>query len=381
MAAPQQQQAGGQSDNSLSALWIIVGVFIAGYFLWIALRKYIVTFILKLKLFELTLIDWATPASYGAKYIVPAKEQIYLMASNPENVQFQHLIDLSTYVGDFMKIPIAMVLIGLAYLAYNSDLTLSFKKKYDMQSLTNEEKVNWPQINPVVKLNLAKEHVEEGAWAMAMTPMKFAKLHNLIEVLPDLPGKLPGQNIRIKKGMANQIFALQLGKLWSGWEALPDYAIALFAVFGARLNHDRKPAEALIKQIAISSGGDKLNFDGAHKMAAKYANTKPVQAIMARHAYECTVLATMLRLARADGVLPSADFLWLKPRDRLFWFVLNGVGRQTPTVEVAGVYAHWFAELELKRKLYVPMVDEATIALQVAVSEMIYHPDEEDESH
>lgn len=378
--APSQQQP-NQGDNSLSALWIIVGVFVAAYFLWIGLRKYIVALVLKLKLFELMLVDWVTTANYGSKYIDPAKEQIFLMAANTENVQFQHLIDLSTYVGDFIKIPVAMILLGLAYLAYNSDLTLSFKKKYDMKSLTNEEKVNWPQINPVVKLNLAKQHVEEGPWAMAMTPMKFAKKNQLIEVLPDLPGKLPGQNIRIRKGSANQIFALQLGKLWSGWENLPDYGIALFAIFAARINHERKPAETLIKQIAISSGGEKLNLAGAKQIAEKYGSSKPVQTIIARHAYEYTVLATMLSLARSDGVLPSADFLWLKPRDRVMWFVLNGVGRQTPTVEVSGIYAHWFAELELKRKLYVPMVDEATVALQVAVSEMIYHPDEEDEQH
>lgn len=370
-ASPQQPN---QSDNSMSAMWIIIGVFVGIYFLWVGLRQYIVMFVLKVKLFELSIIGWFTTSSYEAQYILPVKEKIYAMAASANSVEFNDLILLSNYVGDFIKIPIAMVLLALAYISYNSDLTLSYKKVYTMKSLGNEEKVNWPQIVPTLHLDLVKIHVNQGPWAMAMTPMRYAKKHDLVEVLPDIPEKEPGQNVRIKKGPANQLFSLQLGKLWSGLDALPDYAVALFAIFGARINHDKKPADELIRQINISAGNDKLNFAGARKLAEKYLNTQPVQEIIHRHAYEYTVFATMLSLARSDGVLPSADFLWLKIRDRVLWFVLNGVGRQTPTVEVAGIYAHWFAELELKRKLYVPMVDEATKALQIAIEEMIYKP-------
>jgi intracellular multiplication protein IcmP len=52
------------------------------------------------------------------------------------------------------------------------------------------------------------------------------------------------------------------------------------------------------------------------------------------------------------------------------------VGRQTPFAEVAGIFAHWVAEKESGRKLLVPMVDEATRALEVALKEVIYRPDE-----
>jgi intracellular multiplication protein IcmP len=67
----------------------------------------------------------------------------------------------------------------------------------------------------------------------------------------------------------------------------------------------------------------------------------------------------------------------LKPYDRRLWYTLNTVGRQTPFPEVAGIFAHWVAERDMGRKLMVPMVEEATTALEVALTEIIYKPDEE----
>ena len=89
-----------------------------------------------------------------------------------------------------------------------------------------------------------------------------------------------------------------------------------------------------------------------------------------------TVMASMLEAAREDGVQASADFLWLKPLDRRLWYTLNTVGRQTPFIEVAGIFAHWVAEKEAGRKLFVPMVEEATNALELALKEVVYKPDE-----
>ena len=94
------------------------------------------------------------------------------------------------------------------------------------------------------------------------------------------------------------------------------------------------------------------------------------------NAYVLTVMASMIMAARADGVQASADFLWLKPLDRRLWYVLNSMGRQTPYTEAAGVYAHWLAEKEAGRKLIIPMIEMATNALEIALKELIYHPDE-----
>jgi len=46
-------------------------------------------------------------------------------------------------------------------------------------------------------------------------------------------------------------------------------------------------------------------------------------------------------------------------------------------VEIAGPFAHWLAEKELGKAILVPMVEEATNALDIALKEIIYRSDEE----
>jgi len=101
-----------------------------------------------------------------------------------------------------------------------------------------------------------------------------------------------------------------------------------------------------------------------------------VQEIVQRHAYRLNVLASFLVAARDDGVVPAAEFLWLKPIDRRLWYVLNSVGRQTPFSEVAGPFAHWKAEIAMGRLSLVPMIDEAIKALEIAVKEIKLTPRE-----
>ena len=150
---------------------------------------------------------------------------------------------------------------------------------------------------------------------------------------------------------------------------------ALFAAFAARINSDTKSAAHILAQLSVSSTS-KLNLTGVDELLKKHANTKLVQKIVHTHGYVLTVMASMLEGARDDGVQASADFLWLKPLDRRLWYTLNTVGRQTPFVEVAGVFAHWVAEKEAGRKLLVPIVEEATNALDLALKEVVYRLDE-----
>ncbi len=85
-------------------------------------------------------------------------------------------------------------------------------------------------------------------------------------------------------------------------------------------------------------------------------------------------MASLLEGARDDGVVPSAEFLWLKTIDRRLWYMLNSVGRQTPYPEVGGPFAHWRAEKAMGRRSLVPMIDEAIKALEIAIKEMKLSP-------
>jgi len=177
------------------------------------------------------------------------------------------------------------------------------------------------------------------------------------------------------------VFIKQLGKLWRSPESLPIHQRALFAVFLARGCREPKVAARILRQINESSNSKNphiLNFNGIDPVWRKYYNQRIIQDIVHGHAYEFTIFIDLLLLARQDGVLANADFLWLKPIDRLFWYVLSSTGRQTYFVEAAGVHAHFLVEKSLGRGLSVPYVKEAVKALQLALNDIIYVPSEEE---
>lgn len=371
------QGGGGQSDNSAGILWGVAALFAAIGGIWYVFKNQIIVFYLTIKLYE---VIFLTHISSN-----PVLEQLHVMLlraiKSPGGISFSDLMLLGSAVGNWVHIPIALIFLVLAVIVYYGNTTRVFKRAYNMRELANLEKANWPQITPVVNLDLIKVDIHKGPWAMAMTPMQFCKHHRLIMEVRSRRGEGMTRKERDKieavllRGEANKLFSLQLGALWKGIEPLPPHVKALFAAFAARINSDPKGAESLLRHISASSSG-KLDFSGTDALLKKHYNTKLVQEVVKGHAYVYTVMAAMLLAARDDGVQASADFLWLKPYDRRLWYTLNCVGRQTPFAEVAGIFAHWLAEREAGRKLVVPMVDEATKALETALSEVVYRPDE-----
>lgn len=371
MAAGGGQQ--GQSDNSMGILWIVGAIFIFGAIIWYAFKAAIINFYLTIKLWEISLISIFTSRLDDVRTVI--------QTSDHAKLSFNDVSLLGEAVGNYLRFPLVLIIIILAFVIYFSNSTRSFKRAYDMTGLADAEKANWPQITPVIGLKLNKVPLDKGPWAMSLTPMEFCKRYKLLDEFRAQPkeGTLQKDRGRIevtlRRGKANKIFSMQVGALWPGFEKAAPHVRALFAVFAARNAGDTKSAEKLLAQISASSL-KKLNFDGADALYKKHQNVKGVQRILQTHGYTLTVMASMLEIAREDGVQASADFLWLKPVDRRLWYMLNTVGRQTPFVEVAGPYAHWLAEKILGRRLLVPMVEEATNALEISLKEVIYRPDE-----
>lgn len=372
-AAPQQ----GNSDNSSAILWYIAGGFLAAYAIWFVFKAQIVKGYLTLKLLEVKFMSL-----FAGSYFDILQTRIQTAISRPDKVSMPELMAIGQSVGDFLRFPFVIILFVLAIVVYLGNTTRVFKRTYGMKDLVKLEKSNWPQITPVAELDLIKTDIDKGPWAMALTPMQFCKRHKLLEEVR--PHRREGMSRRewdkievvLKRGEATRLFALQLGQVWRGPDRVPPHVRALFAVFAARINADSKEAARLLAQFSESSAS-KLNVSGVDALLKKHWNTKLVQQRVQQHAYVLTVMASMLEGARDDGVQASADFLWLKPLDRRLWYMLNAVGRQTPFVEVAGPFAHWLAEKEAGAKLIVPMVDEATKALEISLREVIYRPDEQ----
>jgi intracellular multiplication protein IcmP len=368
--AQQSQQQGG-SDNSMAPVWIMVLLFITVFLIWKTGHQYIVAVVFQINIFQARLVNFFL-------HNEQLKNLIYLMQTvDPKAVDWDQLLMTTREVGNFMRYPVVIILLVLAVVLYSSDITLKFRKSYDMKKLREQEQFNWPAIMPVCKEDLVSQDVNQGPWAMAMTPMEFARKNNLLkkdDALLDNP--VPGQEMTagVRRGDAKRVFTLQLGPYWDSFEHCAPQVSALAAVFMARINRDRDAATLILAELDKSYVAGKPNYSVAKPVLEKYKNTEIVQEILVKHAYTLTVMATLLAKARDDGVVPCSEFLWLKPVDRRLWYMLNCVGRQTPYSEVAGVFAHWKAEKEMGRRSLVPMIDEAIKALEIAIKEVKLTP-------
>lgn len=369
--AQQPQQSGGSSDNSMAPVWITILLFITVFFIWQFAHEQIVSFIFFINIWQAKLVNLFI-------HNQDLSNRIFIMETTPPaGVNWETLVDMSNDVGDYMRYPVVLIMVVLAIVLYNSNITLKFRKAHDMKSLRAQEQFNWPAIMPVIKEDLVEQDVNKGPWAMALTPMEFARKYQLLrkdDALLDNP--VPGQEMTagIKRGDAKRVFTMQLGPYWDGFEHCSPQAYALCAVFLARINRDRDAANHILKTLDKSFVTGKPDFSVAKPIIKKYQNTELVQEIVAKHAYMLTVMASLLEGARDDGVVPSSEFLWLKPIDRRLWYMLNCVGRQTPYSEVGGPFAHWRAEKEMGRRSLVPMIDEAIKALEIAIKEIKLTP-------
>lgn len=364
MAQQSQQQS---SDNSMAPVWIMVLLFFTAFIIWRTGHQYIVSFIFYLNVLQGKLVNLFVENTH-------LSNAIYQMQTvDPSTVDWDLLVAYTQTIGDYIRYPVIVILILLAFFLYHSNITLKFRKIYDMKKLRAQEQYNWPAIMPVVKLDLVSENINEGPWAMALTPMEFARKYSLLkknDVLLDNP--IPGMELTasVRRGDAKRVFTLQLGPYWDGFEKAPPHAKALAAVFLARINRDRTAASNILEALNKGAANGKQDYSIAYSTLRKYQNLPETQELVGRHAYLLTVMASLILAARDDGVAPSSDFLWLKPVDRRLWYMLNCVGRQTPFAEVAGPFAHWKAEGAMGRRSLVPMIDEAIKALEIAVKEV-----------
>lgn len=371
MAQASQQQS--NSDNSMAPIWITVLLFITIFLIWYGAHRYIVQFIFSFTLLQANLISLFV----GSEAM---RQPVYLLQTlDPGAVTWGQAMDVVASVTVYLRYPFAAILGIMALILYQSDLRLKYRKPHNMKTLRAQEQYNWKAIMPVVKLDLVAQDISEGPWAMALTPIEFARKYHLLRKEDDLLDKpVPGEELTagVRKGDAKRVFTLQLGPYWDGFEKLSPHATALAAVFVSRINRDRVSASKILERIDESFSEGKPDFTVISDVLNKYKNTELVQEVVARHAYTLTVLASLLQAARNDGVVPVAEFLWLKPVDRRLWYMLNSVGRQTPFSEVGGPFAHWRAEISLGRRSLVPMIDEAIKALELAVKEVKLPPRE-----
>lgn len=368
-----------QSDQTSNLFWMMILVIILGLGAWYFYHQYITQYLFYIKRFEYWLaVGFQDLYLVLVKYLHLPMPNMHMnledwarfMNDTPAgNVTFAEISELSHDIGIWFTVPSTIILGGMAYYLYFHDATSRFVKEHSMKSLQACAVKEWPQITPVTREDLVKAPLDKGPWAMAQLPLDFSKKYNLLHVGKDKEGKKVWKIDRVK---AHRQFVLQVGGLYKGVEALPIHIKAIVVVLVLRANHKRSEANEFIYQIAASAAGGRLDFSGVEEKIQQLKDDSIIKFLDSKHAYVTTWMATLLELARTEGVMATAEILWLKPLDRRMWYVLNTIGRQVPFVEAAGPFAHWLAERKLNRPLRIPMVDTAVDALQRALDDVLY---------
>ena len=359
------QQGGG--DNSLAPLWIFAFAVVASMLFWHFKHDWIVRFVFFVDLMQARLINFLWPTEPLAELI------LNLQTLDPFSVDFNVLVALTIQVGMYTRYICAFIIVCMAFVLYQRDISHKFCKVFSMKTLSQQEQENWPAISPVIHQDLVKVSIDEGPWAMALNPMEFSRKYNLLkkgDLLLDTMAPGLEMTATIRKSDAKRIFTMQIGPLWEGFLKCQPHVKALAAIFLARVNRDRDSANQISNHLSKSFAEGKIDYSPAYPILKKYMESELVNDLNQQHAYVYTFIATLLEKARLDGVVPSSEFLWLKPVDRRLWYMLNCVGRQTPYAEISGAFAHWKAEKVMKRRSLTPMVEEAIKALEIAVREV-----------
>lgn len=294
-----------------------------------------------------------------------------LLAYDPREWTLEKLAWMSEAVRVPMFIVLGGVFAAYAWRTVRKNPVPHHRTRHNRESLARALVGQWPWIAPVLPLDLINTPIDKGRWAMAHSPLNFARKYRLVE---------NGQSLR--RDRAEKLFALQLGRLWEGTGRLSRSERALYLCFAAQACGEPAAAErglrALVEGMVPAEGqlddvSDHVDYS-VFKSLEAYGENPTIRALTKKHAYVSTVLCALLVAARSYGVLPPNYFIWLRPRNRLLWYTLNSLGRRTPFAEVAGAHAHYLAEQVAGHAVERPYVVEAVNALEKALSEIKMEP-------
>lgn len=334
----------------------------------------------------------------------------------PKQMGFESLYTLFKIHGFVLRWP---VVIGLIYMGWSTRKgVVRFKYRrtirnvYDLMEIQAK---HFPASKIVLGKNLLNMHLYDGPWQTYAIPIDFALDMKLLwthggkdksvldhmkpvdeSIMVPIPPfskdekleefsykreRLPHYRYTaLNLVRANDVFASQLGPLWSGPENLPPMERGLYAAFCAQAAGEAADAMAMINRMAFSwveAEYDKnwkavtphhCDTTGAEELIAKYGSHPDILAVHKRHAHTYNVLYGVLHLARSNGRLYHSNFLWLRPVNRTLFIHLCSHGGQCGYWEVAGLWAHYQIEVQMGKKLVKPMVFSAVYAFHDVMS-------------
>ena len=357
-----KNQAAGADKGDNNEILLVVGFIGVFFILWTAFHAKFAAMILAIKLLEAKPIAWFTR---DLDEIIA-----WMRLINRQDVKIGDLWTVSSKVGHYYRFLFAPILLGIGFWLFRKSPTERFKRKFTDVTLPKVEADLYPWMRISTKMDFSGMDVEKGNWAMAKTERQFVRMH-----------KLRGANGQLDLERTEAVLVKQLGPMYLGHKAMKTHVKALFALLLVRMAKDFRQGDAYLMQLARSASDGKLDISGVDEIIAKHLENKRFKKLANRHAYETTLLMSMLEEARGGArgkdYLPPNWFLWLKGIDRRLWYALADVGRETPHAECAGVFGHWLAECALGKRLEMPFVKNAAEGLALELAK--YTNDDEEE--
>ncbi len=238
------------------------------------------------------------------------------------------------------------------------------REKLDLNHLIKRQSNNFPSIAPFVTFNPTNQPprppgapvpAELPAFAEALSPEEWIAYYDI-----------PVPNGKVDASVAARAFTQQLGPPWRGTLHMAPYKQILLAAFCLKSVRKRAEADDMLGRLSKSWSFERgLKLEGsliskARKILRDRDVSGKILAKCNQHAYENTVMLRALATAREEGgVLAPAQFLWLRAHDRLLWYPLNNLGRQSNHMEAIGAICHYKAEKMAQRPIPRPKVEDA----------------------
>ncbi|MDH0960914.1 hypothetical protein EGJ86_22220 [Pseudomonas sp. o96-267] len=403
----------GDSGKGLNefAFFAVVGAgFVFG--LWWAFRPFIMYASFFASYYMFTAyehLSWLMTSSELNNMMVARKA---IPTLNPTQYGISSLMMLFEYHGYIWRWVTVPGLIWLAWINKKSIVRYSYRREIkDVYQLIDIQAKHFPASAIIKGKNLLATHPYVGPWATYALPLDFALDNQFLWVsktpiqgttpvdtktMVPIPPFEPDEKLQpfpIKRKMlpsyeyvcfnvdkSNETFAKQLGDLWKGPDKLPPLEKALYAAFCAQAAGENEKAWKHIEQLAFSfregerDKNGKLtrphyaNTKGSDELIKAYGSRPQIKEIHLAHAHAINVMTAMLAEARRKGRLMHSNFLWLKPVNRTLWYALCAVGGQCPYWENAGAWAHADVERKFGKKITMPIVAGAVIAMRNLMS-------------
>jgi intracellular multiplication protein IcmP len=256
------------------------------------------------------------------------------------------------------------IIILMAFWALFRGPKALYRSKLDLNHLIKRQANNFPAISPFVKFNPTNQPPRPpGAPVPAELPL-FAEALGPEEWIAYYD--IPVPNGEIDEVAAARAFTKQLGTPWRGTMHLAPYRQVLLAAFCLKSVRKRGDADEMLGALSKSwtfENGLKLDsslVSQARKILRNRDISGKILSKCNQHAYENTVMVRALATAREEGgVLAPAQFLWLRAYDRLLWYPLNNLGRQSHHMEAIGAICHYKAEKMAQRPIPRPKMEDA----------------------